>query len=49
MVPAGPWIPSNPKVITGGIPCLTNEATLICGFGAGIVRIMVPGQTKILV
>lgn len=49
MVPAGTWIPANPKVMIGGTPCLTNEATLICGLGAGTIRIMTPGQTKVLV
>lgn len=49
MVPAGTWTPSNPKVMVGGIPCLTNEATLMCGLGAGIIKITVPGQTKTLV
>lgn len=49
MVPAGTWIPANPKVMIGGVPCLTNEATLMCGVGAGTIRIMTPGQTKVLV
>ncbi|MBQ7955241.1 MAG: DUF4280 domain-containing protein [Lachnospiraceae bacterium] len=49
MVPAGPWVSSNTKVLTGGCPCLTNDATLMCGFGAGTIKIMVPGQTKVLV
>ena len=49
MVPAGPWVSSNMQVIIGGGPCLTNEATLMCGYGAGTIKIMVPGQTKVLV
>ncbi|MBO5092767.1 MAG: DUF4280 domain-containing protein [Lachnospiraceae bacterium] len=49
MVPAGPWTSSNPKVMAGGCPCLTNEATLMCGLGAGTIQITVPGQTKVLV
>ncbi len=49
MVPAGPWVSSNMQVIIGGCPCLTNEATLMCGYGAGTIKIMVPGQTKVLV
>ena len=49
MVPAGTWIPANPKVMAGGAPCLTNEATLMCGLGAGTIKITVPGQTKVLV
>ena len=49
MVPAGPWVSSQMKVIVGGCPCLTNEATLMCGFGAGTIKITVPGQTKVMV
>lgn len=49
MAPAGTWIPANPKVMIGGAPCLTNEATLMCGVGAGTIKIIAPGQTKVLV
>lgn len=49
MVPAGTWIPTNPTIMVGGIPCLTNEATLLCGFGAGTIKMISPGQTKVLV
>ena len=49
MVPAGTWIPSNPKVMAAGIPCLTSDATLTCGMGAGTIRILDPGQSKVLV
>lgn len=49
MLPAGTWTAANPKVLIGGAPCLTNEATLMCGFGAGTIKITVPGQTKVLV
>lgn len=49
MAPAGTWTPANPKVMIGGVPCLTNEATLMCGVGAGTIKIITPGQTKALV
>ena len=49
MVPAGTWTPTAPKVMACGAPCLTNEATLMCGLGAGTIKIIVPGQTKVLV
>ncbi len=49
MVPAGTWIASNPKVLISGVPCLTSDATLVCGFGAGTIKIMNPGQTKAIV
>lgn len=46
MAPAGPWVSTNSKFMASGIPCLTNEATLTCGLGAGTIKITVPGQTK---
>jgi hypothetical protein len=49
MVPAGTWIPSNPKVLVQGKPVLTNQATLLCAFGAGTISIISPGQAKVLV
>lgn len=49
MIPAGTWIPTNPKVMVSGIPCLTNESTLLCGFGSGTIKIVSPGQTNALV
>lgn len=48
-VPAGPWTASNPKVLTGGIPCLTSSAVLLCGLGAGSIRVVMPGQNKVIV
>ena len=49
MVPAGTWIASSPKVLIGGTPCLTGDATLVCGFGGGTISIVDPGQTKTIV
>lgn len=49
MTPAGTWNSTNPKVLAGGKPILTNEATLVCGFGAGVIQITSPGQAKVLV
>ena len=49
MVPAGTWIPTSPTVLVGGIPCLTSDATLVCGFGTGTISIIDPGQTKTIV
>ena len=48
-VPAGTWIATNSKLLVGGKPCLTNDASLVCGLGAGSVRIIEPGQTKVLI
>lgn len=49
MVPAGVWTASNPKVLVGGIPCLLSDAVLMCGLGAGSIRVLMPGQTKAVV
>lgn len=46
LLPAGPWIMANPKVLVGGIPCLSSDASLLCGLGAGSIRVVFPGQTK---
>lgn len=49
MLPAGSWTASNLKALTGGIPCLTSDATLMCGLGAGSIRVVIPGQNKVIV
>ncbi len=49
MVPAGTWIAAGTKVLVGGVPCLTGDATLVCGFGSGTISIVDPGQTKTIV
>lgn len=46
LVPAGTWIPTQPKVLVGGKPVLTNEAKLTCALGAGMISITNPGQFK---
>ncbi len=43
--PAGTWIPTKPKVLIGGKPCLTNDCKLVCGY-AGQISITNPGQVK---
>lgn len=48
MVPAGTWIPTKPKVLMGGMTCLTSECTLMCAYG-GCISITVPGQGKVIV
>lgn len=49
LVPAGTWTASNPKVLAGGIPCLTSDAALMCGLGAGRIGVVLPGQSKVVV
>jgi len=48
LLPQGPWSPAS-KVLAGGKPCLTNEASLVCAFGHGMIQITMPGQSKVLV
>ena len=43
--PAGTWIPTQPKVLVGGKPCLTQDCKLMCAY-AGQITITMPGQTK---
>lgn len=47
-VPAGTWMPGNAKVMAGGIPCLGNDAKILCGLGAGTIQIAMPGQTTMI-
>ncbi|MBO5551456.1 MAG: DUF4280 domain-containing protein [Lachnospiraceae bacterium] len=44
-VPAGTWIPTKPKILLDGKPCLTQDCKLMCGY-AGQITITLPGQTK---
>ncbi len=45
-VPAGTWIPTKPKVLIGGKPCLTGDCKLMCAY-AGSISITFPGQVKV--
>ncbi len=45
-VPAGTWIPTKPKVLIGGKPCLTNDCKMMCAY-AGAISITMPGQVKV--
>ncbi|MBQ7584503.1 MAG: DUF4280 domain-containing protein [Lachnospiraceae bacterium] len=44
-VPAGIWIPTKPKVLIDGKPCLTQDCKLMCSY-AGSISITLPGQMK---
>lgn len=48
LVPVGPWTSSNPKILMDGKPCVTNESTLICGNGMGVIKVQSAGQTKVM-
>ena len=45
-VPAGTFIPTKPKVIIGGKPCLANDSKLMCAY-AGAISITNPAQMKV--
>jgi hypothetical protein len=47
MVPAGTWVPVNPKILAGGKPCLFSNSQLVCGMGAGVITITSPGERKV--
>ena len=44
-VPAGTWIPTKPKVLIGGKPCLASDCKGMCAY-AGSISITFPGQVK---
>ncbi len=48
MMPAGPWQATKPTVLVGGKPVLTQESMLMCGMGMGQIKIISPGQMKIV-
>jgi len=43
--PAGTWIPTKPKVLIDGKPCLAQDCKLMCAY-AGQITVTLPGQTK---
>jgi uncharacterized Zn-binding protein involved in type VI secretion len=49
-VPAipGPWVPGSPTVMIAGMPALNNSSKLMCAY-AGVIQIVVPGQTSVMV
>ena len=49
MIPAGTWVPGKPKVMIGGQPCLANDCQLHCSIGQGVISILNPGQTKVII
>lgn len=42
-----PWVPGNPKVLTGNFPTLTTGSTCMCAYG-GSISIVFAGQTTTL-
>ena len=42
------FIPTNPKILVSGKPCLTQDCKLVCAY-AGQISITFPGQTKVTV
>ena len=45
-VPAGTWIPTKPKVLIGGKPCLASDCKMMCAY-AGSLSVTIPGQVKV--
>ena len=42
---AGTWIPTKPKVLIGGKPCLASDSQCVCAY-AGSISFTYPGQVK---
>jgi len=42
-----PWTPGNPTVLLGGNPIINNSSKLMCMW-AGVISIVVPGQTTVM-
>jgi hypothetical protein len=43
-----PWVPGSPTVMIGSMPTLNNSSKLMCAW-AGVIQILVPGQTTVMV
>lgn len=46
-MPAGTWIPTKPKVMVGGKPCLSSDSKMMCSY-AGSISVSFAGQIKTL-
>lgn len=44
-VTAGTWIPTKPKILIGGKPCLSSDSKAICSY-AGSISVTYAGQVK---
>jgi hypothetical protein len=42
VIPA-PWLPTQPTVLIGGMPALSNASTCLCAYG-GVISVLMPGQ-----
>ena len=42
---AGTWIPTKPKILIGGKPCLSNDCKAMCAY-AGSISVTFAGQVK---
>ena len=49
MTPAGTWTSNKATVLVDGKPCVTNESTLTCGLGMGVIKVLSAGQAKVMV
>jgi len=47
-VTPAPWVVGAPTVLIGNMPALNNNSKLMCTWG-GVIQIVVPGQTKMMV
>ena len=47
-VTPAPWVVGAPTVLIGNMPALNNSSKLMCMW-AGVIQVVVPGQTKMMV
>ena len=47
-VPAGPWIPMKPNVMSKMGPMLNNDAMLMCAYG-GMIKAAMPAQFTVMI
>lgn len=49
MATAGAWTPVKTNILINGKPCLTDECTLLCTVGQGVVSVKLSGQEKVMI
>lgn len=47
-VPAGPWMPMKPNVMSKLGPLLNNDSMLMCAYG-GMIKAMMPAQFTVMI
>ena len=48
-VTVSPWVPGSPTVLIANFPALNNTSTCMCTWPGGIITIINPGQTTVMI